>query len=385
VIATRRLGLRWPLLLLLGCAEQGSGDFVTGTSPQDQLCPGADYLTVLPVDRGEIVFASVIGGLSPPAHTLPSDHGGLYLAHTGVTLRAPARLTVLRVRRTHYLASPFRTGAQDFALELSVCSAIQLSIGHITSLSPALAALIEPGGCSTYSTANETVEACLTAVSKNVDAGEVLGTVGGPTAAAFDFGVYDRRHHNQFANPARFASQQVGIALCPWEPFTPDLRALLLARVGNGSQLRMGDPACGSVEVDRVGTAQGMWIRESLAGSAASGDESPFVTLTYDLVRPNDKLLFSIGVPTLGAGAYSAPIAHEGLRNRAFGEVLPGAVHCYDVTSGLFYPEGAPRISFLLALADPDHLRLERREIVSGCDGDPSTWSFSERAITFVR
>src|SRR5205814_10449684 len=125
----------------------------------------------------------------------------------GVHLRAPGPLTVTSIRRTRYLTSAFRTGAEDYALDLNVCGDVRVSLGHIVSLPGSLAGLIQPGGCQQYSTANETVQACYTRVSQAVNAGGPLGAVGGSTAMAFDFGVYDRRHHNAFANPGRFQGQ----------------------------------------------------------------------------------------------------------------------------------------------------------------------------------
>jgi hypothetical protein len=364
------------ILILAGC-QASSG-------PAQDECPASPFFTTLPVDESAVAWTTVIGGFSPPAHTLPSDHGGLYLAGQGLTLRAPGPLTLLGVRRTRYLRSAFRTGNEDHALDLAVCGAVRVTLGHVVTLAPALAALIQPGGCQTYSTANETVETCSTPVSRPVLAGEVLGTVGGETALAFDFGLYDRRHRNAFANPARFEGQMTQ-ALCPWESFTEGPRAFLLAHVGQGTQRRMAEPACGTMEVDRPGTAQGMWIEESRAGVRTVGDESPYVTLTYDVVHPADQLLFAVGVPALGPGAYLGALEHEGARQRAFGEVLPdGALHCYEVRPGVFRPAGSPRVSFLLSL-DGARLRLEKREDATACDGEPAGWSFGSGALAFVR
>jgi hypothetical protein len=367
---------RWAFVLLLaGCQGQpGAGDAAD--------CPAPPYFTVLPVDESAIASTTVIGGFSPPAHTLPSDHSGMYLDGQGIPLRAPGAATLVSIRRTRYLASTFRTGAQDFALDLSICGAVRVSFGHIVTLPDALAALIQPGGCQQYSTANETVEACYTRVSRPIAAGDPLGTVGGPTAGAFDFGVYDSRHHNAFANPQRH-NGQMQTALCPWELFADGPRALLLGRVGSGSQRRMGDPPCGTMEVDLPGTAQGMWIREG--ATASGGDESPYLTLTHDVVRPAEKLFFSIGLPELGPGAYTSPRPAAGARPPDFAEVRPGgAPACWEVQSGVFRPSPAPRLSFRIALGSDGRLRVEKREDETACD-DPQDWMPGPGALSFVR
>jgi hypothetical protein len=369
--------MRWLILVgaLAGCQHD------SGAVAEE--CPALPSFTELPVDEAAILSTSVVGGFSPPAHTLPSDHAGIYLQGRGIALRAPGPVTVVNIRRTRYLASTFRTGAEDFALDLQVCADVRVVLGHLVTVPDELAALLQPGGCQQYSTANETVEMCNIRTSRAVAAGQPLGTVGGDTAGAFDFGAYDRRHHNAFANSGRYGEQMLE-AVCPWDLFTDQPRRLLLSRVGMGTQRRMGDPACGTMEVDRPGTAQGMWIEESRAASMMAGDESPYVTLTSDVVRPAEKLLFSIGLPALGPGAYLAAMAHEGPRQRPFAEVTDGDTVCYEVTPGVFRPAGSPRVSFLLSLAG-GHLRLEKREDLVACDGDASTWAFGAGAISFVR
>jgi hypothetical protein len=357
--------MRWLVLLAVGCA-----------APADP-CPAAPWFTELPVDEAAIASTSVIGGFSPPAHTLPSDHGGVYLDGTGVPLRAPGPLVLATLRRTRYLSSPFRTGAEDYALELNVCSDVRVMLGHIVSLPDELAHLIQPGGCQQYSTANEQVEACYTHVDRKVAAGAPLGTVGGATAMAFDFGVYDHRHHNSFANPGRYQGQMTE-ALCPYQPFSDGPRSLLLSRVGIGNQRRVGEPACGTMEVDRPGTAQGMWIEESRAATKLAGDESAFVTLTRDTVHPADRLLFVIGVPQLGAGSYW--VAAD--KAMPFDQVKDGTTTCYEVQSGVFRPGGSARLSFLLSLSG-EKLKLEKREDSVACDEGGGV--FGAGVVTFVR
>jgi hypothetical protein len=360
------------VLLALGCSS--------GPAAPAAECPAPPYFTELPVDESAIASTTVIGGFSPPAHTLPSDHGGIYLAGQGIALRAPGPLTVTSIRRTRYLISSFRAGAEDYALDLKVCGEVRVTLGHIVGLTDELARLIQPGGCQQYSTANETVEACYTRIEHPLAAGAPLGTAGGSTAMAFDFGVYDGRHHNTFANPARYQGQ-MSEALCPWELFSDGPRAVLMAKVGVGTERRVGEPACGTMEVDRPGTAAGMWVEESQSGPRTGGDESAYVTLTRDLVRPAEKLMFVIGVPALGPGSYLAPVASA----RPFDEVPPdGAVTCYEVQPGVFRPAGSPRVSFLLSL-DGERLRLEKREDDRACDGGAGSWTFGSGAVTFVR
>jgi hypothetical protein len=174
--------------------------------------------------------------------------------------------------------------------------------------------------------------------------------------------------------------------MCPWEAFADDLRTTLLSRVGRGSQRRVGQPACGTMEVDRPGTAEGMWILQSEATRPFAGDESPYVTLTRDVVRPAEQLFFSVGVMALGPGGYLAATSHEGLRQRDFAEVAPaGPTICYEVQPGAFRPGHPPRVSFLLALGADGRMRLEKREDTTACDGAPESWTFGAAALTFVR
>jgi hypothetical protein len=82
---------------------------------------------------------------------------------------------------------------------------------------------------------------------------------------------------------------------------------------------------------------------------------------------------------------YVAALAPQGLRQRAFSDVRPdGTLHCWEVQPGIFRPQGAPRVSFLLSLG-PQRLLLEKREDDRACDDDPATWKLGPAALALVR
>ena len=163
---------------LIACAP-ACGKNPTGP---DAGCGSALSFTALPVPFAAIRAATVIGNLGPPVHTIPTDHAGFYLNGTGTTLSAPGALRVTSVRTTHYLVSTFRQGQSDYSVMANTCNGYQLQLGHIQTVVSKIGSQTGTE-CETYSTANETVEACR---NNNADisftAGETIGTVGGPSA-----------------------------------------------------------------------------------------------------------------------------------------------------------------------------------------------------------
>src|SRR6478609_4758062 len=95
----------------------------------DADCSGGLSFTVLPVPISAVLSATVIGNMGPPTHTVPTDHAGMYLNGTGITLSSPAPLRVTEVRKTQYLSSPFRAGQSDFTITAAACSGHSVILG----------------------------------------------------------------------------------------------------------------------------------------------------------------------------------------------------------------------------------------------------------------
>src|SRR5438552_8903184 len=130
----------------------------TPTSP-DADCSGGLSFTALPVPVSAISAATPVGNFGPPVHTIPTDHAGIYLNGTGITLSSPGPIRVTSVKSTQYLSSPFRAGQSDYGVTAAACSGYQLLLGHIQSVVSKIQSQTG-NNCQTYSTANETVKSC---------------------------------------------------------------------------------------------------------------------------------------------------------------------------------------------------------------------------------
>ena len=344
--------------------------------------------SVLPVDLASVPFVTPIGGLGPPGHTLPTDHVGFYLTGTGITLRSPSAMTIKGVGRTTYLVSPFRQGQSDYSVTGALCQNQELIIGHIQTVVSAIDAAVSTSDCETYSTADETVQTCRSEANIALTAGATIGTVGGPSAGAFDWGLHDPRHTNFYVNPGRYAPPLLD-AVCPYDPFVPALRVQLYGMIGDGVRTASGEsPQCGSMSVDVAGTAAGAWVLQS-DPVVQAGDETNFAVLAPHPLFPQSKQAFSLGpaalfaTSTSGAGNDTYPLETSGRVNRRFSDVTAdGLPYCY------VYDASVAAWSYFVRLATGPVLTIEKVTHAAGatpCGADSSTWSMSGAALAFIR
>lgn len=372
------LSIALACLAFAGCAEETTPEFY------ETACADAPLFSTLPVDQSQIKTVTPLGNISPPSHTLPNDHVAIYLNGAGVKLVAPGKIHVETLRKTHYLKSAFRQGKSDYAVSFKSCATISGLLGHIQELEPKLKAMVDQGDCGTYDTADETVEACYAQVSLDLNAGDEIGTVGSNTMHSFDFGLYDESHENKYVNKSRYNEPTLN-AVCPYEQFTPALKQFMLSSIKDGQgNPRTDEPLCGTMEIDVPQTAQGAWIKKSMAASSHLGDESPFISLMPDPLSPSTTQGFSIGAQELGARYETMPISSAGRVNLKFSDVKSiGSIYCY--LPGANYLQDH---SFFIALTSSQSLTIERvshAKDQSPCMNAPQGWSFSSQAIQYVR
>lgn len=348
-------------------------------------CSGSLVFSVLPVPIGAISAATPVGNLGPPTHTIPTDHAGFYLIGIGIPLSAPGALRITTVRTTRYLTSPFRMGQFDYAIYGNTCGGYTFNLGHLTTVVSKIGSQTGTN-CTTYSTSEETVEACLNDHADiSIAAGEALGTVGGATAGAFDFGLYQTGHSNGFVNSGRFSSM-TNSAVCPYDPFTAGLRSEIDPLIGEPGRKASGEsPICGTMNVDVAGTARGVWVLQSDPVNQ-SGNETNFAVLAPHPFFPQSGQTFSLGPAALGGPSGSPvakyPVAVSGRVNRQFRDVTSdGLIYCY-------VQEAAPAtVSYFVRLSGAV-LTIQKVTHAAGaspCSADPSTWALNGTGLTFIR
>jgi hypothetical protein len=372
VLATAALGAT----ALLGAC---SGDSITG--PAAEACGPAPYLTVLPVPAASLSSIAIFGGVDAPGHTLPTDHGGLFLSVSSATLRSPGDMTVTELRRVRSTEDGVPGVSEDYAIFFQVCRELTGWFGHVIELGSRFSPeSVDYADCQTYSTPFAEYEACTARnLSVRVSAGDVIGTAGPVT----DMGMVDQRVTNFYVSPHRFGGPNH--AVCMWDQFDAATQTILYSKLRDlrrPSIVPGGEPRCGTMEVDVAGTAKGVWADPSLTGPIQA-DEQDYMALVDYPYRPQDDLALSLGPATLGARLAFVDRRTSGRVNRAFEDVTPdGQIYCYGPDVESF------RASWLLGMTTPTELRMEYVQHAldaSPCEADPSTWSFSGNAVTMVR
>jgi len=362
------------VLVLASSCTPDKGNNPPPLASEDPVCPTGAVFTASPVDPAQIDEVFGIGTFGAPGHVIPNEHGGIWVQGKDVPFLAPSAGRISTLRRTVFTRSSWRQGEADYAISFRPCAGQESVFGHVASLSPELEALVGSGDCSSYDTDSETVESCNVQVSIKVQAGQQLGTVGGDTNRGFDWGHHVDTHVNHFANPSRLAPPVLH-AVCPYDGYEGLLRDTLYAKIK-----RTGEPRCGTLELDKEGTAQGIWVDKANQANQG-GDERMFVTLGPNYDSPDLAQRLALAPASLGGAQVDVPISHDGRKNRAFNEVAAdGTVFCYVAQDAV--------VSFFLALSSAGELRIERVPHglgASPCDGDPAAWNVSSAATTLVR
>jgi hypothetical protein len=346
-------------------------------------CAETHKFTVPLVPATTIEFAAPIGVMAPVGGSpLPKGHTGFMLNATAVPVTAPGNITITNIRETTYLASPTRPGYSDYSLEFAVCREVQGHFGHLASLSSELSAQASGGSCSQYDTVDETVRSCVKEVQIAITAGSPLGTAGtAPHSPAVDVGLTDSRVSN-FVNPARYGNPRS--AVCPWDFFTDALRDGIYDRLGDGVVPITESPRCGSMAIDRNGTAQGRWTRQDAPANGADPTAGDFFVLAPDPYAGQTRAVVSTRIAALDVASLPAfTLQTVGRVNRSPEAITAdGLIYCYDTDLA------ASTWSFLVRLDSASVLRVEKVTHAAGnsvCNAAPATWAFSGSAVPLIR
>ncbi len=300
-------------------------------------CPSSGAVfTVSPTDSSAFAYLIPLGNLSPPDHTIPTDH--VYYVFPGdmnqgpppvTSVRAPATIHIGRVSHITAIVSG-GVRSHDYKLDFSPCRGVEAYFDHITSLSPALSRAVSAAGeqCEEHHPRpSATYRYCNSNFDFVAQAGEVIGQAGGGTAAGFDFGATDDRSPPMaYANPSRYNQRHV---VCPFDLFVGSLRDSFLTRFGRPGNPRTIAPVCGTVMQDQAGTAQGNWfIGDVTSGNPEGWNKS--LALVHDNFDPSQ------GVVSFGGNGREAfrldfiPTS-SGTINREFSGITPGhEVYCFE-------------------------------------------------------
>jgi len=355
-------------------------------------CSNDPLFTVSPTDLKNICGIVPIGNLNPTGHTLPTRHLYLYLPDANGTcgvdksgqfsVYAPGDVTMSHVTEQKNLTQD----TTDYSISFYPCAEFKWYFYHLSSLQNAIKTQIgafRDDECRTYTTGGENYQNCSKAVNFDIRAGDTIGTVGGTTSQAFDFGAMDARVNAlAFANPSRIEQQEDKVdalhMVCPLDYFELTVRDQLKAKLGSydGVTKRTAKPVCGEFEQDEAGTAQGIWFIEGTEG--VSNSEDKHLALVHHNVDPTIGA-FSVGtsVSDLSSNEYNFTPTSSGKVDREFSEVTSdGSVYCYEMSVS------GSEVIFLIQLTNATTLKMEKQDTTS-CGSGP--WSFTANAAVFER
>ncbi len=308
-----------------------------------------------------------------------------------VPLIAPGDITITEIREVRYLVSPTRAGFIDYAIFFSVCDEVSGHFGHVSNLNKELKPDASAYQCSKYSSVDETVESCTVRTSIKVLEGTQIATSDNNSSSpAIDIGMYDTRLPNDFLNLTRFPGPTAG-TLCPWDFFTDVPKAQLYSKIGlSASTLSTENPKCGTMAVDKTGTAAGRWTPQANPGNANDPADGRFLVLTPDTYKPETRIAYSTRIPEIvstaqyqGQNYPTFPLQNAGRVNIAPSRITTdGQIYCYVVDAA------TSTESFLVSLVSDAQLKVEKIAHAAGatrCNQLPGQWFFSSTAITLIR
>lgn len=362
-------------------------------------CPEnlSGILTEPIINPNDLDFIIPLGNLSPPGHTLPTNHVYFIVKDDetnfvrGRPIYTPGDAIITTIgdetqRYTGELAK--MRGVEnrfDHSIGIQVCRGMNIVISGLTTLSDEIEKVKETGKkkCNNYedkrladSKGITSKEDCEHKLNYKVKAGELLGY-----ARSFEIGTFNKNKLLDFINPSRYSfGDQMGNNLngmCVFDLYFGSLKESyynLLGDLNIDKKFRTIEPRCGELMQDKAGTLQGNWFHpdnkygEEYDGRLVSlvhqnfdptfGAISPGYAFMTDPIDANHALTF---FPT-----------HSGTYNREFSEITPGtSIYCYDENNnGLGW--GNYPFKFLIQLIDTTHIKIEKQK---GACGENETFS----------
>jgi hypothetical protein len=252
----------WLLLALLflpitGCHKGQNGP----VDSNDLGISGPGTFSSSPLDLSDFVFATPLGNLNPPGHTMPSDH--VYLYWVDPDHRSSGDLARLRVvhapgaGKVNFLINPNGPGS-DFKIGVKMTNTFSYYLDHV---------LLDSG----------------ITLGTNIQAGQRVGTTS-PYSYAVDLGVMNSDITlTGFVNPSRYTYETVHTD-SPYKYFVQPLRDSLYARV-----TRIGPDKDGKIDFDIPGKLVGGWFLKGLPLGDASQNSDAWpkhLAFVYDMNNP---------------------------------------------------------------------------------------------------
>lgn len=303
-------------------------------------CQGNSLLTSSPMDLDKIPAITPIGGISPPGHVFPSDHGGImypgawekfYQAETEI--KAPATGHIFRIQKTSYRTNGQLT-KENYDFGFSPCREFVIYMSHISTISPNLQKLIEPlqNNCNTQSEHEQEYTFCnFPAIDYQTKSGEAIGSVksNGKDVMGMDFGAFDTRTPqlkflgNYYAEARNLQTLHT---VCPYDYYSFPLKEQLYGKI-----MRKTEPRCGVFMQDIDNSIAGNWQVKDYKQGGNQDSWDKYFAVVHDDTNPEIGVIAFGGIVT-NPGKIGFTPTHEGTINREPNEVTAdGKLYCYTM------------------------------------------------------
>lgn len=339
-----------------------------------------------------IAALTPLGNINPPGHTSPVDHIYFQTNYDGkIPMSAPADATITNITTISKEKTPGKYEVEGYTIKYLVCDGLELDFANYNDVVDSIKAEIARQGEKDCKRGIKkdghgplAEGQCYYHVSIPMKSGEQIGWVwnvphpesGDPTLPfeiwAANYNIDPPSQTNwEYYNDDRYAH-----IMCPFDLYAGDLKKQFEAKFGmweyetreeNGKKIinkdapghfvaRNGEPLCGQVDQDIVGTIQGMWFSRP---SPKDDDNAKFNGGLAFLHNNVDVNMGEISVGGDLASGKSGVIffqpTHSGTINREPSEVkVDGTVYCYEA-SGQWSTQG----KFLVQLMEDHHLKAE--------------------------
>lgn len=342
-------------------------------------CQGTEVFSVSPVVPDTYDHIEPLGHTSSfkgnAGHVFPSDHlyiafkysqpGNLQSATLPVNVVAPGNGEIYQITDTSYSENGKIT-RHDFRIYFAPCKGVEVRFDHLNNLGSVIQNAITAStkNCqNSYTTGgpnSPTYEPCDYKFDMKINAGDAIGTAGGPGVASneFDFGVYDRRNKPLpfIIDSGLVADDQYAVCGISYYP-EGSVKNTLFASLKTTKTDANGQKDCGVIMWDKVGTISGDWIMPGTpTKSAPSGGGQNAISFARYNMDPSQGNIDWGGV-IASADQISFPLQLSGLINRDPVDVTAdGKVYCFQGSSSF---TSTDKHTLYIQLIDGHTLKVE--------------------------
>jgi hypothetical protein len=201
----------------------------------------------------------------------------------------------------------------------------------------------------------------------------------------------DSRVTDGYLNAARYGKDNAPGTICPWDFYIESVKTQIYSKIGlSATSLSTESPKCGTLAIDRFGTAAGRWTSKDNPGNGFDPADGKFLVLVADTYRPQTRIAYSTRLDGIASNLQFEPVNYprfpvqeSGRVNRQPTQITDdGNIYCYvvDLTTSTE--------SFLVQLINKSELKVEKvmhQAGASSCSRAVNEWNFSSRAITLIR